>query len=199
MTRRHLSEFMILNVESLRLEDVQTAGIAGRFLSGMMESAEAKSSTKRAWGFNAAFKLADVELMRMSDLGKNDKTLTVRTHLGHVIKPGDVVLGYDLTNTSGVDVHPEWADVVSQIPFDVILIKRQPNAAGRLWVLKKLPMQSQGHKKGDIEGFMQDIEDDPEIQGKINMYRNPKIETDPRHEIAHLLEGLTLADDVILA
>jgi len=46
------------------------------------------------------FALADVQLARESDLGKNDEVLSCVTHLGHLIKPGDVVLGYDLVTTS---------------------------------------------------------------------------------------------------
>jgi len=46
------------------------------------------------------FALADVQLARESDLGKNDEVLSCVTHLGHLIQPGDVVLGYDLVATA---------------------------------------------------------------------------------------------------
>ncbi|KMT04268.1 hypothetical protein BVRB_8g183440 [Beta vulgaris subsp. vulgaris] len=42
------------------------------------------------------YALADVEIARVSDFGKNDKIISVRTHLGHLLKPGDHALGYDL-------------------------------------------------------------------------------------------------------
>jgi len=42
------------------------------------------------------FALADVQLARESDLGANDEVLSCVTHLGHLIQPGDIVLGYDL-------------------------------------------------------------------------------------------------------
>merc|ERR1712224_1102638 len=38
--------------------------------------------------------------MGESDLGKNDEVLSCVTHLGHLIQPGDVVLGYDLVATA---------------------------------------------------------------------------------------------------
>eukprot|EP00534_Pseudo-nitzschia_fraudulenta_P004890 CAMPEP_0201117116 /NCGR_PEP_ID=MMETSP0850-20130426/1189_1 /ASSEMBLY_ACC=CAM_ASM_000622 /TAXON_ID=183588 /ORGANISM="Pseudo-nitzschia fraudulenta, Strain WWA7" /LENGTH=608 /DNA_ID=CAMNT_0047381357 /DNA_START=106 /DNA_END=1932 /DNA_ORIENTATION=- len=44
--------------------------------------------------------LADVQLARESDLGANDEVLSCVTHLGHLIQPGDVVLGYDLISTA---------------------------------------------------------------------------------------------------
>jgi len=54
------------------------------------------------------FALADVEVARESDFGVNDETFTCVTHLGNLLQPGDIVLGYDLTTsvTSGAD---EWS------------------------------------------------------------------------------------------
>jgi nonsense-mediated mRNA decay protein 3 len=46
------------------------------------------------------FALADVQLARESDMGANDEILSCVTHLGHLIQPGDVVLGYDLVATA---------------------------------------------------------------------------------------------------
>jgi len=46
------------------------------------------------------YALADVQLARESDLGANDEVLTCVTHLGNLIQPGDVVLGYDLVSTA---------------------------------------------------------------------------------------------------
>lgn len=40
--------------------------------------------------------LCEVTVARLSDLGKNDLTFTVRSHLGGVLKAGDRVKGYDL-------------------------------------------------------------------------------------------------------
>lgn len=37
--------------------------------------------------------LADVWVVRASELGINDNTIHARTHLGHVLKPGDSALG----------------------------------------------------------------------------------------------------------
>mmetsp|Transcript_25996 Transcript_25996/g.48446 ORF Transcript_25996/g.48446 Transcript_25996/m.48446 type:complete len:675 (-) Transcript_25996:48-2072(-) len=47
------------------------------------------------------YALADVQVARESDLGANDEVLSCVTHLGHLIQPGDVVLGYDLVSTAG--------------------------------------------------------------------------------------------------
>lgn len=39
----------------------------------------------------------------MADLGSNDTTYHVRTHLGHLLNAGDTALGYDLTRANFVD------------------------------------------------------------------------------------------------
>jgi hypothetical protein len=41
--------------------------------------------------------LAEAEIARESDLGGNDVTYRVLTHLGHILQAGDSVLGYDLS------------------------------------------------------------------------------------------------------
>lgn len=51
-------------------------------------------------GVDKKYALADVQVARESDLGSNDEVLSCVTHLGHLIQPGDVVLGYDLVSTA---------------------------------------------------------------------------------------------------
>lgn len=45
-------------------------------------------------------RLAEVEIARTSDLGQNDTRFRVLTHLGHILRAGDLVLGYDLVRSS---------------------------------------------------------------------------------------------------
>jgi len=40
------------------------------------------------------FMLANVQVARASDFGKNDTTLFTRTHLGHILQPGDSAMGF---------------------------------------------------------------------------------------------------------
>lgn len=42
------------------------------------------------------YALADAQVARLSDFGKNDTIFHIRTHLGHLLSPGDNALGYDL-------------------------------------------------------------------------------------------------------
>jgi len=54
-------------------------------------------STSRS---NGKYQLSDVYLARDSDFGKNDQQFIAKTHLGNVLKVGDMVLGYDLVNAN---------------------------------------------------------------------------------------------------
>ena len=54
------------------------------------------------------YALADVEVARESDFGVNDETFMCVTHLGHLLSPGDVVLGYDLVSTV-LSSEAEWS------------------------------------------------------------------------------------------
>ena len=73
------------------------------------------------------YALADVEVARESDFGVNDETFMCVTHLGHLLSPGDVVLGYDLASTV-LSSEAEWSienDVTSNFVMpDVVLVKK---------------------------------------------------------------------------
>jgi nonsense-mediated mRNA decay protein 3 len=45
------------------------------------------------------FSMANALVARESDMGQNDSTYSCVTHLGNLIQPGDIVLGYDLEST----------------------------------------------------------------------------------------------------
>ena len=40
--------------------------------------------------------LVDAQVARVSNFGRNDTIFNIRTHLGHLLNPGDYALGYDL-------------------------------------------------------------------------------------------------------
>ena len=61
--------------------------------------------------------MGDVEVARSSDLGVNDTRFFVRSHLCEYLKPGDLVMGYDLANSNlSVDLE--------DLP-DVVLVRKQ--------------------------------------------------------------------------
>ena len=45
------------------------------------------------------YEIADIEVIRSDDFGVTDDSVIVRSHLGHILQPGDLVMGYDLRTT----------------------------------------------------------------------------------------------------
>merc|ERR1712012_734176 len=66
--------------------------------------------------------LADMEVARASDFGKNDERLHIRSHVGSNVRPGNWVLGYDLRT---VNVTSDMTDAVNEHRTDVILVRKQ--------------------------------------------------------------------------
>ena len=57
--------------------------------------------------------LASAEVARAADFGSNDRTCFTRTHLGHLLHPGDHAVGYDVANANLVD--PELEKAVHKV------------------------------------------------------------------------------------
>jgi len=70
----------------------------------------------------------DIEIARAADFGVNEERLMVRSHLGNLLQPSDVVLGYDLrTANAGLD-----DEDLAKVPMDVYLVRKQrPEKAAR--------------------------------------------------------------------
>lgn len=54
--------------------------------------------------------LADIQVAKTSDFGKNDTTFFTRSHLGGVLKPGDTVMGYVIGTSNFNDVNFDSLD-----------------------------------------------------------------------------------------
>lgn len=145
------------------------------------------------------FLLAEATVARASDLGVNDTTYLIRTHLGNLLHPGDSAMGYHLTGTQFNNPYYEELEESKQysatIP-DVILVKKhygqRKKRNVRNWKLKRMAKeesemkprkQDQDRDEIDYEQFLQDLEADPELRSGLNMYRN-NVTVDPQaHEM----------------
>ncbi|KAJ2720385.1 ribosome-binding protein [Coemansia sp. Benny D115] len=130
------------------------------------------------------YALADITVQRMADVGKNDREIIVRSHLGNLLNFGDTVLGYDLeraniNNDNFERLNPD------EVP-EVVLVKkaypeRRRKRKQRNWKLKTLnkdeddlaPKKSEQEKmEADFETFLRDLEEDPELRQTINLYKD---------------------------
>lgn len=159
LTSRQLVEYIVLDIEAVSSE----VNIGG-----------------------SKYALADAQVARISDFGKNDTIFNIRTHLGHILNPGDNALGYDLyaanSNDSELDKYKGFV-----LP-DVILVKKsyeekwqKKRGKPRSWKLKSLNMEIDDNVKGrddeekkenEYEIFLRDIEENADMRFRISLYRN---------------------------
>jgi nonsense-mediated mRNA decay protein 3 len=137
--------------------------------------------------------LADVTVAREADFGVNDQTFVARCALGHLLQAGDTCAGYDLTRLAINDTLLDGFDQRG-MPDIVLVRKTYPKSvkrsARRKFRLKRLDMEAmadealagpgRSSKKAvafaedaemQFEEFVQDVEEDPDLRAKVNLYR----------------------------
>ncbi|KAF5284483.1 hypothetical protein FQA39_LY17018 [Lamprigera yunnana] len=119
--------------------------------------------------------LADVWLVRASELGINNNTIHTRTHLGHVLKPGDSAYGYNLEDSNINDTNFE--SVNKAVVPDAILVKKcyVDRQRQRMWKLKHLTneMTALDMDTNDYNEFLNELEEDPEMRKNVNIFKDP--------------------------
>lgn len=138
------------------------------------------------------WKLAEATVAKVSDLGHNDRTYFVRTHLGHLLQPGDSAMGYLLSGTNFNN--PEFEAIEASNTYgstvpDAVLVKkhfpRRRKNRRRNWRLKRmdrdegelLPKQAdQDRMDKEYELFLRDVEEDEELRAAMALYRQQRQE-----------------------
>ncbi|XP_059615171.1 60S ribosomal export protein NMD3 [Phlebotomus argentipes] len=154
--------------------------------------------------------LCDVWLVKAAELGINENTIHTRTHLGHILKPSDTVLGYNLEDANINDDSFEKLDK-TRIP-DVIIVKKHfgdsaERMSYRRWKLKHLDAYTSNRETDSKEyrEFLDDLEEDPDYRQHVNIYKDPAkqlpVDTNdmpdpsvPRITLEEMLDDLTLDD-----
>jgi len=125
--------------------------------------------------------LADCWVVKSSQLGMSDDDGThCRTHLGHLLSPGDIVLGFDLRNSNVNDPNLEKMKV-DKMP-DVVLVKKiyaekSVRNRRRKWRLKHMEglherAGTSDSANNEYDDFLEDLEEDPEIRQNVNVYKD---------------------------
>jgi len=165
--------------------------------------------------------LADAWVVRSSELGLSadgaDDMIHCRTHLGHLLGPGDVVMGYDLRNSNTNDIEFEKIRRSGADYADVLLVKKVYADRGsrmrrRKWKLKHLDRQVDDDASSagdDYEDFLQDLEEDETIRQGVNIFVDkekldremssgaaaPDEDNAPEISLAEMMEDLEINDD----
>ncbi|KAL2899149.1 60S ribosomal export protein NMD3 [Bienertia sinuspersici] len=198
LSSRRLIEYIVLDIDNVSAE-VSVAG--------------------------SRYALADAQVARVSDFGKNDTIFNIRTHLGHLLSPGDHALGYDLYGANPND--SELDKYRGLVLPEAILIKKsyeekrlRKRGKPRAWKLKNLNMEvddttargrvNQDQVDNEYEEFLKDLEENPELRFNVSLYRNKEYQpsetasmTDgdelPSVPLDELLADLEICDDDVEA
>lgn len=154
--------------------------------------------------------VAEVWVQRANELG-SDNMIFCRSHLGHILSPGDTVLGFDLrlSNINDANVDKMNPDLVP----DVVLVKKifadkATRNRRRRWKLKHLGLDDDANSQNmDYTDFLEDLEEDPQYRTNINIYRDdakmakqdteseageiPQVGLEEMLDDLHILEGPT--------
>lgn len=85
----------------------------------------AKTSAPQKGRGAGRYRLAEVEVALMADLGQNDRRYRTTTHLGHILRAGDTVLGYLLAKASfNSSAAEELAGKLRAGLPDVVLVRK---------------------------------------------------------------------------
>eukprot|EP00521_Asterionellopsis_glacialis_P010499 CAMPEP_0195290312 /NCGR_PEP_ID=MMETSP0707-20130614/6228_1 /TAXON_ID=33640 /ORGANISM="Asterionellopsis glacialis, Strain CCMP134" /LENGTH=629 /DNA_ID=CAMNT_0040350425 /DNA_START=66 /DNA_END=1955 /DNA_ORIENTATION=- len=152
-----------------------------------------RNVSKRAPTRKRRNQLAHVTLAKEDDLGVNDVQLEEKSHIGYLLKAGDVCLGYDLVETQLVDDDAEEMRAAGKLP-DVVVVRKlyggvatgEVNAAKmRIWRLQRLDVDvtettanaRTAKKEADMddmdeEDFLREVEADREMRNNMNLYKS---------------------------
>ncbi|CAH8358581.1 unnamed protein product [Eruca vesicaria subsp. sativa] len=152
------------------------------------------------------YALSYVQIARESDIGNNDKMFDVQTHLGHILKPGDYALGYDIygANVNDDEMDKYRLSVKNERFLEVILIKKcydkeRERKKGKplAFTTKKLPMEMDESRGGgrvdqekmenEYEEFLRDLVENPELRFNISLYKNKDYQEES--ETASMTDG----------
>lgn len=123
-------------------------------------------------------RFARCEVSRSSD----GEVFCCTTYLGHILNHGDLVLGFDLKALN----REELVDIPHQkyLPDVVLIRKTYPPKfkKKRIWKIKKMeveeglelkkPKKNQEDNTGDMDAFLEELEQDKYLRSKVNLYVN---------------------------
>ncbi|XP_003746771.1 60S ribosomal export protein NMD3 [Galendromus occidentalis] len=186
---KHLVEYIVMEIE--RIGESQMVTFAG----------QGKLSDRHV--------LANVFVIRASELGTHENYIHCKTHLGHYLREGDSVLGFDLANANLND--PNLNKLPSDKVPEVVLIRKYwgskaDRAQRRRWRLKRmnLDLDDSSSVGRDFNEFCEDLEEDPALRQNVNIYKDSEkiaVESEagdaPHISLQEMLDDMTLDDEAM--
>lgn len=185
-----ISAIQFFNYEN-DIEVVSFKGNSSKFLVNDIYGDKEMANTLNSTFANIQTKFAHAEV---SPLDEDVNYCTV-THLGHILKHGDTVIGYDVKSINGCS-DLEHLDSQKYLP-DVLVVRKfydKRKKRRRIWKLKRMKIQEeenqaeteetkkpkkkklkslaveQENEKIDFEDFMDELEQNKYMRSKINLF-----------------------------
>ena len=170
-----------------------------------------QNASKKAATRKNRSKLAVLTVAKEDDLGINDIQIEERSHVGYLMKSGDIAVGYDLTDVQFVNDDAEEARTAGKLPDVIILRKLYGGVATgdfdaakqRVFKLQRLDADTIEAEKArkakkdkedddmDEEDFLREVEADKEMRMNMNLYKTENalnMETEDKEGIGQIDE-----------
>lgn len=176
-TQKSTTEAVLLDVEHVETGLPKSATETSMSMDVEMSDVSIKSNPAfyHRRGFRKFAKM-DVELALNSEVGQNSSK--IYSHLGKLLKPGDSVLCYDLRALTGSGEIPEKSQ-------DMVIVKKifpqRKENNRRIWKLKRMELEK-SKDDAEFDEFMNDLEEDPEMRQKMNLFRNEAVQIEEKKE-----------------
>lgn len=136
---------------------------------------------------NGKLRLADITVCLEDEVG-GDRQWTVASHLGGVLKEGDLVKGYHVSGLNpNSDYIEDYRSKMDSFPEVILVHKHYENQLNRrnkrVWNLRHLDVVATAGNAGnakalaqrerDLEEFKDDLERDPEFRKDVHLYYDP--------------------------
>jgi len=156
--------------------------------------------------------LADVWIVKSSEIGV-DNQIHTRSHLGHLLKPGDTVLAFDMASANiNEPFYEKYANNNADKLPDAIIVKKHYGEKAlrnrkRLWKLRHLDINASENSSDmrDLVDFMEDLEEDQTLRQNVNIFADKEkienmmaVDTDeldedaPKITLQEMLEDLNI-------
>lgn len=157
-----------------------------------------RNVSKRSTSKKQKSRLAELTLAKEDDLGVNDVQYQERSHVGYLMKAGDVCAGYDLKQAQFIEEDAEDLREAGKLPEVIVIRKLYGGVAStdanadkmRMWKLKRLDVEVTEQALSlkarrakdqaeaddmDEEDFMQEVEADREMRQNMNLYKSDPV------------------------
>jgi len=207
--RECLQEFLIINVEEeIDYKNYSTKVNASSTMnSGSIPKKKENpnnTSLNSKYSINADrkdWKIVEVQCIHNKNTGGDGNVglITVRTHLGEKMRPGDIFHGYDLTSLNANCDIDSILEKSGNFPDVILVRKKYARKHKRIFKLKHMEkdfdMMESKKKQEDNERnyakFLDDIEEDKEMRSKLNLYKDE----DAIKELEERMKNMNVCDE----